>query len=99
MVRIVWTELSTQDLRDIHYYIALDSQRYATITVNKIFQGVQVVSENPLIGRMVPEFLVKSIREIRVGNYRIIYRIKDKAQVDILRVFHVARLLRKKTLE
>jgi addiction module RelE/StbE family toxin len=99
MVRIVWTKLSTQDLKEIFDYIALDSQRYATITVNKIYQRAQPVSETPLIGRMVPEFLIKSIREVREGNYRIIYRIKGKTQVDIVRVFHVARLLRKKNLK
>ena len=99
MVRIVWTELSTQDLKEIFDYIALDSQRYATITVSKIYQRVQPVSENPHIGRMVPEFLVKSIREVREGNYRIIYRIKGKSHVDIVRVYHVARLLRKKNLK
>ena len=99
MVRIVWTELSTQDLKEIFDYIALDSQRYATITVNKIYQRVQPVSENPLIGRMVPEFLTKSIREVREGNYRIIYRIKGTTQVDIVRIYHVARLLRKKNLK
>jgi toxin ParE1/3/4 len=99
MVRIVWTELSTQDLKGIFDYIALDSQRYATITVNKIYQRTQPISDNPLIGRMVPEFLVKSIREVREGNYRIIYRIKGKTQIDIVRIYHVARLLRKKNLK
>jgi plasmid stabilization system protein ParE len=50
------------------------------------------------MGRMVPEFSQKSIRELIEGNYRIIYRIKNKNQVDILRIYHVARLLRRKNL-
>ena len=33
MVKIVWTELSTTDLKEIFDYIAKDSERYATITV------------------------------------------------------------------
>ena len=99
MVKIVWTELSISDLKEIFDYIADDSIRYASITANKIYQSVQPIIDNPYIGRMVPEFSKKSIREIINGNYRIIYLIKSKNQVDILRVYHVARSLRKKNLK
>lgn len=34
------------------------------ITANKIYQRVQPLGENPLIGRMVPEFNRKDIREL-----------------------------------
>jgi plasmid stabilization system protein ParE len=80
-------------------YIAEDSIRYASITANKIYQRVQPVIENAYIGRMFPEFSKKSIREIIYGNYRIIYLIKSKNQVYILRVYHVARSLKKKSLK
>ncbi len=99
MVKIVWTELSISDLKEIFDYIAEDSTRYASITANKIYQRVQPIIENPYIGRMVPEFSKKSIREIIDGNYRIIYLVKSKSQVDILRVYHTARLLKKKNLK
>jgi toxin ParE1/3/4 len=99
MVKIVWTELSTSDLKEIFDFIADDSLRYATITANKIYNRVKPILENPYIGRMVPEFTKKSIREIIEGNYRIIYRIKNKNQVDILRVYHTSRLLKKKNLK
>jgi toxin ParE1/3/4 len=98
MVKVVWTDLSTSDLKEIFDYIADDSVRYASITTNKIYQRVQPLGENPLLGRMVPEFNKKDIRELIEGSYRIIYRIKNGSQIDILRVYHVARLLRKKTL-
>jgi len=99
MVKIVWTELSTRDLKAIFDYISEDSNRYAVITVNRIYKRVQPISENPYIGRMVPEVNKKLVREIFEGNYRIIYRIKGKTQVDILRIYHVARLLKKKNLQ
>jgi addiction module RelE/StbE family toxin len=99
MVKIVWTELSISDLKEIFDYIADDSIRYATITANKIYQRVQPITDNPYIGRMVPEFNEKLIREVIEGNYRIIYRIKSNIQVDVLRVYHVARLLKKKNLK
>ena len=99
MVKIVWTEMSIEDLKEIFEYISEDSIRYATITVDKIYLRAQVISDNPYIGRMVPEVNEKLLREIISDNYRIIYRIKNQAQVDILRVFHTSRLLRRKKLK
>ena len=98
MVKIVWTELSILDLKELFDYIAEDSNRYATLTVNRLYNRVQPISENPYMGRIVPEFNEKPIREILDGHYRIIYKIKSKNQIDILRVYHGARLLKKKNL-
>ena len=93
MVKIVWTELSRNDLKEIFDYIAEDSKRYASITVNKIYNRAQDIVDNPYIGRIVPEFNIKTIREVIMGNYRIVYRIISEYQVDILRVYHSARLM------
>jgi plasmid stabilization system protein ParE len=48
MVKIVWTELSTSDLKEIFDFIADDSFRYASITANKIYHRVQPIMENPI---------------------------------------------------
>jgi toxin ParE1/3/4 len=95
MVKIVWTELAINDLREIFEYISGDSIRYADLTVKRIYQHSQVTSKNPNIGKIVPEFNNPSIRELIFGNYRTIYRIRSEKQVDILRVYHTARLLKK----
>lgn len=99
MVKIVWTELSLLDLKEIFDYIAQNSQRYATITTNKIYQRVQLIAENPHTGKIVDEFNERSIRELIEGKYRIIYRIKSVGQVDILRVYHSARLLKSNKID
>lgn len=99
MVKLVWTELSTQDLKEIFDYIAKDSIRYASVTVNKIYNRAQDIIANPYIGRVVPEFNEKFIREVISGNYRIVYKIINELQVDILRVYHSARLLKADRLE
>ena len=98
MVHIVWTELSIQDLREIFDFIAADSNRYAIITVDKIYKRALSIAASPYIGRVVPEIEEMTIREIIVGTYRVIYRIKNEEQVDILRVYHSARLLRREKL-
>lgn len=97
MVKLVWTELSTEDLKEIFDYIAIDSVRYASITVNKIYNRAQGITDNPYIGRIVPE--INLIREVISGNYRIVYKIINEFQVDILRVYHSARLLKTDKLE
>ncbi|NJK97211.1 MAG: type II toxin-antitoxin system RelE/ParE family toxin [Bacteroidales bacterium] len=94
MVKLVWTELSTEDLKEIFDYIAKDSVRYASITVNKIYNRAQDVIDNLYVGRVVPEINIKAIREVISGNYRIVYKIINEFQVDILRVYHSARLLK-----
>jgi len=99
MVKVIWTELSTEDLKEIFDYIAKDSVRYASITVNKIYNRAQDIIDNPYVGRIVPEINIKVIREVISGNYRIVYKIINEFQVDILRVYHSARLLKADRLE
>ena len=99
MVKIVWTQLSIDDLKDIFDYIAFDSKRFAQITVNKIYLRAQDIIDNPFVGRIVPEFNDKMIREVISGNYRIVYKIINEFQVDILRVYHSARKLKREKLK
>ena len=99
MVKLVWTELSKEDLKEIFDYIAKDSVRYASITVNKIYNRAQDIIDNPYVGRFVPEINNKVIREVISGNYRIVYKIINAFQVDILRVYHSARLLKADRLQ
>lgn len=46
----------------------------------------------PSLGSVVPEFSRDDVREIYCGSYRIIYRTTKK-RVEILTVYHAARLL------
>jgi len=93
MVKIVWTDKAIDDLDDIGHYIAIDSEKYAKIVVNRLFKAVDMLERHPRIGRVVPEFSNENIRELINGNYRIVYTIKNQFQIDILTVHHSARLL------
>ena len=95
MVKVNWTKISLKDLKEIHDYIAKDSSRYATITINNIYSQAQRIKSNSEIGRIVPEFNDPQLRELIIVNYRLVYIIKNKFQIDILRVYHSARLLKK----
>ena len=91
MVKIVWTELSVEDLREIFDYISKNSTQYARITIDRIYKRTNQISSNPKSGRIVPEINDESLRELIVGKYRLIYYIVDEYRVDILRVHHSAR--------
>ena len=95
MVKITWTKIAKEDLQEIYEYIAINSVKYASVTVSKIYNKVQKLNPNPKIGRYVPEFEIKNIRELIIGNYRIIYRINTEKEIEILRIYHSARLLKK----
>jgi len=99
MVKVAWTELSVEDLKEIYDYISQDSVRYAEITVNKIYNRVQILRNHPRSGKIVLEFNDQFIREIISGNYRIVYRIVTESQVDIVRIYHSARFLDKDSLK
>lgn len=72
MVKIVWTELSVFDLKEIFDYISKDSKRYAKNQITRIKTKTSVLKTSPFSGRIVPELEIKEIRELIEGNYRIV---------------------------
>ena len=71
---IVWTEPAVEDLRELHAYIARDSEVYASGFVERIVLAAERLIDYPELGRIVPETDDKNIRELLFQRYRIIYR-------------------------
>jgi addiction module RelE/StbE family toxin len=90
MKKIVWTEPAVDDLDAIHSYISRDSDVFANATILRILESVDRLEYYPLSGRIVPELGDEKMREILVGNYRIIYEVGSSA-VTIQTVLHGAR--------
>ncbi len=93
MAEIRWTPQASVDLEAIAEFIALDSPHYASLFVVDVLDAVEQLELFPDSGRIVPELTENSIREIILGNYRIVYRIRYSI-VEILTVYHSARLLK-----
>lgn len=93
MVKIIWSDRSIEDINNIAEFIAKDSTKYAKIQVQRFFDRIEILIAHPYAGRIVPEINDKTIRELIIGNYRIIYRIVSEYQIDILTVHHSRRLL------
>jgi plasmid stabilization system protein ParE len=91
MSGIRWSASARRDLGEIHAYIARDSQIYARRLIDRIKQAVESIPRFPEAGSRVPEWDRNDIREIFVGNYRVIYRAG--VEVIIVAVIHAARNL------
>ena len=93
MVEVRWTVQAKDDIENIAEYIARDSEKYAEIQVQRFLEATEILTTFPKTGRIVPETDIETIRELIVGNYRIMYAVVSNTQVDILTVHHSKRLL------
>ena len=97
MAQVKWLSKALDDMESIAEYISKDSIRYAENLIQKIFERAELLESNPLIGRMVPEFRRKDMRELIIGNYRIVYLVYTD-RVDVIRVHHSKRKMSRKNL-
>ena len=65
---IVWSSPAVADLENLRDYIAHDSPYYAAIFIEKIIAAVEKIISFPLMGRIVPEYGNKNIREVIYQN-------------------------------
>ena len=93
MVKIRWTDFALENLIAIGDYIEKDSYFYAQRVVNNLFNSVDILEQHPFAGRVVPEFNNKNIRELIRGSYRVVYKIINEINIDIITIHHSARLL------
>ena len=68
----------------------MDSPTYAAATAGRILAAVERLRKHPRIGRIVPEYGDANLRELIVGNYRVVYRIRG-ARVGIVAIVHGSR--------
>ena len=73
-------------------FIAQDSPHYASLFVLDVLQAIERLNQFRELGRIVPETNNPDIREIILGNYRIVYRLKLDTP-EILTIYHGSRLL------
>ena len=57
-----------------------------------IVEHIQVLSDHPDIGRVVPEFEMEHIREIIHAPFRVVYQ-RENNSIKIIRVWRSERLL------
>lgn len=92
--KIVWSKEAVEDIISIVEFIEKDSEYYATAFANKVYEKASSLSTFSKRGRIVPEILNDNMREIFLGNYRLIYKIENDS-INIIAVIHGSRELKK----
>jgi plasmid stabilization system protein ParE len=89
--RIIWSPRAIADLEAVRGHIAYDSELYAGLMVSRLVAAPDRLIHFPELGRIVPEFGERTLRELIVRPYRIVYRLRGD-DVEIVTVFHGARM-------
>ena len=92
-MRIQLTDSAVNDLRELLLYYEEQSipqvgQRF----VAEILDRIETLSDNPDIGRVVPEFSIDNIRELIHKPFRVVY-LREPSTVFIIRVWRSERIL------
>ena len=91
---ITFAESAVQDLEDIlAYYADQEMLQVGSRLVAEIITDIELLSSQPRMGRMVPEFEQDFLLELIRPPFRIVYRV-DSNQVRIVRVWRSERLLK-----
>ena len=89
---VVWTRQARARLAAIEDYIAQDDPEAAARWTNRLVQRTKALGAFPESGRRIPERATSLLREVVVGNYRIVYRVGAK-RIEVLTVFEGHHLL------
>ncbi len=91
-----WLHKALQNLNDEADYIARDDPEAAQLIVQRVFDAVNRLPDNPALGKVGR---IHGTRELVVSNTRYIipYRVRTQLnRIEILRVFHTSRRLPKR---
>lgn len=97
MAKLIWTEPALNDLDTIADYIALDKPEAAKGMVQRVFQHVEQLIDQPESGSKPRELRGLPYRQIVEPPCRVFYRY-DGERVFILYVMRGEKLFRRRTL-
>jgi toxin ParE1/3/4 len=92
-MKLRWTGRARRDLIEIGRYIARDKPGAARRWVERLRSTAKKAAKQPLAGRRIPELGNDNVREVLLGQYRIVYQIQ-KREIRVLTVIEGHRRLR-----
>lgn len=84
-MKIITEKHAQQELIQIKWYIAQDSEFYANKTVNEINKRIENLLFFPEMGKVINE--KRNIRQIIYKSYKILYKF-DSENIYILHIIH-----------
>jgi len=92
-LKILISDSASNDLAAINeYYLNEGVPQIGIEFVTEIIKHIETLPTNPEIGRKVPEFNEKNIRELIHPPFRIVY-LKEEKAIHVIRVWRSERLL------
>ena len=87
-MKIITEKHAQQELIQIKWYIAQDSEFYANKTVNEINKRIENLLFFPEMGKVINE--KRNIRQIIYKSYKILYKFNSE-NIYILHIIHHSR--------
>lgn len=87
MAEVIWTEPALNDLDAIGDYIALDNLVAAKKTIQMVFKKVDLLQDNPALGRVPRDLKNTPYRKLIVNPVYVYYRIENETVI----IIHVTR--------
>ena len=87
IVGLKWTSKAHADLVRLYEFLEPVNTAAAARTVMHLVAGAARIPAHPRLGVRMPEFALREVRKVIVGDYEIRYELTD-ADVFILRIFH-----------
>lgn len=92
-LKISFADSALVDLEKVlEYYREQQVPHVGEKLVGTIITDIELLGEQPDMGRIVPEFELSYLRELIRSPFRIVYR-RDKNKIRIVRVWRCERLL------
>ena len=86
-MRIVWSSTAWADVDRLHAFLAQHDSDVADAVLEKLSKAPDSLLNFPRRGPRMSEFGPREVRELRVGNYLLLYEVAGD-DLFVLRFFH-----------
>ena len=87
MAQVKWMPQSLEDIEAIRASIAEHSQQNAARFVARVFNAGEHLADFPEMGRIMPRYSRRNVRELILRRHKLIYRLAGD-NVEILAVLY-----------
>jgi len=78
MAEVIWAEPALHSLQEVTDYIALDNPEAARVLVGKVFQAIDLLERNPVLGNVPGELKNTPYRRLVINPLYLYYRVDDE---------------------
>ena len=92
-MKVCLTDSAVNDLQQLQvYYEEQLVPQVGQQFVTEILDRIEILTDNPDIGRIVPEFATDNIRELIHKPFRVVY-LRESTSIFVIRVWRSERIL------